>query len=343
MYSFIRDALFLLDPEVSHELSLDMLGAAERLRILGLFAPSIAPAPVEVMGLHFPNPVGMAAGLDKNGDYFNALGALGFGFVEIGTVTPKPQPGNPQPRLFRIPERQAIVNRMGFNNKGVDHLVAQVRGRRYQGILGINIGKNAVTPVEDAVDDYLIGMRKVYTHADYITVNLSSPNTPGLRNLQFGNSLNRLLESLKREQLQLQQAHQRYVPVAVKIAPDMGDEAIGQVARALLEQGMDGVIATNTTIGREGVEGCNNSGETGGLSGLPVQDKSTFVIAALHSELGKRLPIIGVGGIVDGVSAVAKIKAGASLVQIYSGFIYRGPALLAEAAQAIAELKQNQV
>lgn len=340
MYSTLRNLLFRLDPEVSHEFSLDMLGAAERLKLLELFISAPAYNPVEVMGLRFPNPVGLAAGLDKNGDYFNALGALGFGFVEIGTVTPRPQPGNPQPRLFRIPEREAIINRMGFNNKGVDHLVDQVRKRRYQGILGINIGKNATTPVENAADDYLIGMRKVYAHADYITVNVSSPNTPGLRDLQFGDSLNRLLETLKKEQLTLQEAHQRYVPVAVKIAPDMDDIAIAQVATALAEQGMDGVIATNTTIGREGVEGCVNSEEAGGLSGLPVRDKSTRVIAGLHSHLGGKLPIIGVGGIFDGPSAVEKIKAGASLVQIYSGFIYRGPAVVTEAASAIAQMEK---
>lgn len=340
MYSTLRNLLFRLDPEVSHEFSLDMLGAAERLKLLELFISAPAYNPVEVMGLRFPNPVGLAAGLDKNGDYFNALGALGFGFVEIGTVTPRPQPGNPQPRLFRIPEREAIINRMGFNNKGVDHLVDQVRKRRYQGILGINIGKNATTPVENAADDYLIGMRKVYAHADYITVNVSSPNTPGLRDLQFGDSLNRLLETLKKEQLTLQEAHQRYVPVAVKIAPDMDDIAIAQVATALAEQGMDGVIATNTTIGREGVEGCINSEEAGGLSGLPVRDKSTRVIAGLHSHLGGKLPIIGVGGIFDGPSAVEKIKAGASLVQIYSGFIYRGPAVVTEAASAIAQMEK---
>ena len=340
MYSTLRNLLFRLDPEVSHEFSLDMLGATERLKLLELFISAPAYNPVEVMGLRFPNPVGLAAGLDKNGDYFNALGALGFGFVEIGTVTPRPQPGNPQPRLFRIPEREAIINRMGFNNKGVDHLVDQVRKRRYQGILGINIGKNATTPVENAADDYLIGMRKVYAHADYITVNVSSPNTPGLRDLQFGDSLNRLLETLKKEQLTLQEAHQRYVPVAVKIAPDMDDIAIAQVATALAEQGMDGVIATNTTIGREGVEGCVNSEEAGGLSGLPVRDKSTRVIAGLHSHLGGKLPIIGVGGIFDGPSAVEKIKAGASLVQIYSGFIYRGPAVVNEAASAIAQMEK---
>lgn len=340
MYSTLRNLLFRLDPEVSHEFSLDMLGAAERLKLLELFISAPAYNPVEVMGLRFPNPVGLAAGLDKNGDYFNALGAVGFGFVEIGTVTPRPQSGNPQPRLFRIPEREAIINRMGFNNKGVDHLVDQVRKRRYQGILGINIGKNATTPVENAADDYLIGMRKVYAHADYITVNVSSPNTPGLRDLQFGGSLNRLLETLKKEQLTLQETHQRYVPVAVKIAPDMDDIAIAQVATALAEQGMDGVIATNTTIGREGVEGCVNSEEGGGLSGLPVRDKSTRVIAGLHSHLGGKLPIIGVGGIFDGPSAVEKIKAGASLVQIYSGFIYRGPAVVTEAASAIAQMEK---
>ena len=340
MYSTLRNLLFRLDPEVSHEFSLDMLGAAERLKLLELFISAPAYNPVEVMGLRFPNSVGLAAGLDKNGDYFNALGALGFGFVEIGTVTPRPQPGNPQPRLFRIPEREAIINRMGFNNKGVDHLVDQVRKRRYQGILGINIGKNATTPVENAADDYLIGMRKVYAHADYITVNVSSPNTPGLRDLQFGDSLNRLLETLKKEQLALQQAHQRYVPVAVKIAPDMDDIAIAQVAAALTEQGMDGVIATNTTIGREGVEGCPNSEEAGGLSGLPMRDKSTRVIAGLHSHVGGKLPIIGAGGISDGPSAVEKIKAGASLVQIYSGFIYRGPAVITDVANAIAQMEK---
>ncbi len=338
MYPFIRNILFRFDPETSHELSLDMLGAGERLKLLGLFAPAVQQNPVEVMGLRFANPVGLAAGLDKNGDYFNALGRLGFGFVEIGTVTPKPQPGNPRPRLFRLPEQQAIINRMGFNNKGVDHLVEQVKARRYQGILGINIGKNATTPVENAVDDYLIGLRKVYAQADYVTVNISSPNTPGLRDLQYGDSLNRLLESIKAEQLHLQRETQRYVPVAVKIAPDMDDAAIRQVADILLAQGLDGVIATNTTLGREGVENAPHGQEAGGLSGLPVRDKSTRVIEALHSHLGSRLPIIGVGGILDGESAVAKIRAGASLVQVYTGFIYRGPALVREAVDAIAAL-----
>lgn len=341
MYNHIRDLLFRLNPETSHEVSLDLLGAAERLKILGLFAEDIPLNPMKVMGLTFDNPVGLAAGLDKNGDYFNALGTFGFGFVEIGTITPRPQPGNPQPRMFRIPEAQAIINRMGFNNKGVDHLVEQVKKRRYQGILGINIGKNATTPVENAADDYLICMRKVYEHADYITVNISSPNTPGLRDLQFGDSLSRLLETVKKEQAVLNQAHGRYVPIAVKIAPDMDDVAIAQVAGMLLAQGMDGVIATNTTIGREGVEQYPHGNEAGGLSGLPVRDKSTQVIKTLNSYLGGKLPIIGVGGIFDGASAVDKIRAGASLVQVYSGFIYEGPALVANVAAAIAAYQKN--
>lgn len=339
MYTHIRNLLFKLDAETSHELSLDLLGAAERLKLLSFFLTTIPANPVEVMGITFPNPVGLAAGLDKNGDYLNALGELGFGFVEIGTITPKPQAGNPKPRLFRVPEAQGIINRMGFNNKGVDHLVEQVKRRRYQGVLGINIGKNAVTPVEDAADDYVSCMQKVYAHADYITVNVSSPNTKGLRDLQFGDSLNRLLETIKKEQDALKSLHNRYVPVAVKIAPDMDDAAIQQVAQSLLAQGIDGVIATNTTVGREGVEQYPVSSETGGLSGLPVRDKSTRVICGLYAELGDAIPIIGVGGIVDGASAAEKIQAGAKLVQIYSGFIYRGPALIGEAANAIAQLK----
>ncbi|RYY03029.1 MAG: quinone-dependent dihydroorotate dehydrogenase [Gammaproteobacteria bacterium] len=339
MYTHLRDLLFKLDAETSHEFSLDLIGAAERLQLLKFFMSDIPPNPVEVMGITFPNPVGLAAGLDKNGDYFNALGLMGFGFVEIGTITPRPQAGNPKPRLFRIPEAQAIINRMGFNNKGVDHLIAQVKQRRYKGILGINIGKNATTPVEKAADDYVICMQKVYAHADYITVNVSSPNTQGLRDLQFGDSLNRLLETIKIEQAKLQVLHGRYVPVAVKIAPDMDSEAVSHVAQTLLAQDIDGVIATNTTIGREGVETFQTSEETGGLSGFPVRDKSTRVIRALYAELGDKLPIIGVGGITDGESAAEKIKAGAKLVQIYSGFIYRGPALIGEAARAIVDLK----
>lgn len=340
MYSLIRQCLFRLDAEKSHELTLEGLSTAHKLGLIKPFMKTIPENPVEVMGIRFPNAVGLAAGLDKNADCFNALGAMGFGFVEVGTITPKPQAGNPKPRLFRIPEATAIINRMGFNNLGVDYLVEQVKRRQYQGVLGINIGKNAVTPVENAVDDYRICMQKTYALADYITVNISSPNTKGLRDLQFGDSLKQLLDAIKQEQARLQNEHKRYVPIAVKIAPDMDLDAIQQVAQTLKETGMDGVIATNTTIGREGVEQYSTSQETGGLSGLPVQQKSTTVIKALYAELGESLPIIGVGGIVDGESAAEKIRAGAKLVQIYSGFIYRGPALVVEAAAAIAKLRR---
>ena len=341
MYQHIRNLLFRLDAETSHELSLDMLGAAERLHLLGLFNKPVPANPVTLWGLNFQNPVGLAAGLDKNGDYFNALGALGFGFVEIGTITPRPQPGNPKPRLFRVPEAQGIINRMGFNNKGVDHLVEQVKKRRYQGVLGINIGKNATTPVENAVDDYLICLSKVYEHADYVTVNISSPNTPGLRNLQFGDSLSQLLGPLKKKQVSLQQATGKFVPLLVKIAPDMDENEIAQVAGVLIQEGMDGVIATNTTVSRVGVEDYQHGAETGGLSGLPVRDKSTWVIRALDSCLGGKLPIIGVGGIFDAASAADKIRAGASLVQVYSGFIYEGPELIHAVAKGIEDYQKG--
>lgn len=335
MYSLIRPLLFKLDPEVSHDLSLEWLGALERLKLLSATSSKRVSDPVKVMGLDFPNKVGLSAGLDKNGDYFNALGALGFGFVEIGTVTPLPQPGNPQPRLFRLAEQEAIINRMGFNNKGVEHLVGQVsKPRRYDGVLGINIGKNKVTPEDCAVDDYVKCMNAVYGHADYITVNISSPNTPGLRNLQFGDSLNTLLEGIKTRQAHLQAQHQKYVPIAVKIAPDMSDDELAEVASTLINQGIDGVIATNTTIGREGVEMSPWSKEAGGLSGAPVKDKSTHTIQVLSAALSGSLPIIGVGGILNGEDAVEKIEAGASLVQLYSGFIYRGPSLVSEVANA---------
>jgi dihydroorotate dehydrogenase len=338
MYSILRPILFSLNPETSHEVSLSLLNLAEKTRTLGLLSVDVMENPVTVMGIRFPNPVGLAAGLDKNGDYFNALGKLGFGFIEIGTVTPKAQPGNDKPRLFRLPEAQAIINRMGFNNKGVDHLVDQVKQRRYQGILGINIGKNASTPVENAVDDYLIGMQKVYEHADYITINISSPNTQGLRSLQFGDSLKQLLSQLKDEQLRLQQLYKRYVPFAVKIAPDLTDEETRQVAEILLANDIDAVIATNTTLSREDVRDLPFGNESGGLSGLPVQKKSTQMIRNLRLILGKKMPIIGVGGINDAQSAGEKICAGASLVQIYTGFIYKGPSVIAEAAEGIRRL-----
>jgi dihydroorotate dehydrogenase len=338
VYPLIRRVLFSFSPETSHELSLDLLGAAQRLRLSGLLAKSVADAPRTVMGITFPNSVGLAAGLDKNGDYIDALAALGFGSIEIGTITPRPQPGNPKPRLFRIPEAQGIINRMGFNNQGVDHLIESVKRSKYKGVLGINIGKNFDTPVEKATDDYLICLRKVYEYATYIAVNVSSPNTPGLRSLQFGESLNELLDALKKEQKVLADMHGVYKPIAVKIAPDMNEDEIKQVAQALKHYEIDAVIATNTTLSREGVEGLDFANEQGGLSGGPLTDKSTEVIAVLAEALDGALPIIGVGGIVDGTSAADKIRAGASLVQVYSGFIYRGPDLIKEASEAIAGL-----
>lgn len=339
MYDLIRKILFKFDAETSHELTLDLLGAAQRLGLVKLFAPKIPNQPVEVLGLKFPNPVGLAAGLDKNGDYIDALGNLGFGFIEIGTITPRPQPGNPQPRLFRLPEHQAIINRMGFNNKGVDHLVDQVKKAKYKGVLGINIGKNFDTAVEDADRDYEICLEKVYQYADYVTVNISSPNTPGLRNLQFGDSLKSLLSTLKAAQKRLEKEHDKYTPILVKIAPDMDQEETKMVAEALTENEMDGVIATNTTLEREAVAGHEHANEAGGLSGKPVQGSSTQVLAWLSEELKDKMPIIGVGGIIDGPSAAEKMKNGAALVQVYSGFIYRGPKLISEASDAIAAVK----
>ena len=338
MYKLARELLFSLSPETSHELSIDLIGAGGRLGLNRLLNKAPASLPVKVMGLEFPNPVGLAAGLDKNGDAIDGFAQLGFGFVEIGTVTPRPQPGNPKPRLCRLPEAEAIINRMGFNNQGVDHLLARVRAAKFDGVLGINIGKNFDTPVERAVDDYLICLEKVYAHASYITVNVSSPNTPGLRSLQFGDSLKQLLEALRVRQDSLAALHGKRVPLAIKIAPDMSDEETALVAQALLESGMDAVIATNTTLGREGVEGLPFGNETGGLSGAPVRDKSTHTVKVLAGELGGRLPIIAVGGITEGRHAAEKIAAGASLVQVYSGFIYKGPALIREAVDAIAAL-----
>ncbi len=334
MYSLLRRLLFCLPTETSHHLALAAISLLQRLGLSGLVRPAIAEHPVEVMGIRFPNPVGLAAGLDKNAEHIDGLAALGFGFIEVGTVTPRPQPGNPQPRLFRLPKAQAIINRMGFNNQGVDHLVEQVKRARFDGVLGINIGKNKDTPAEQAVDDYLICMRKVYAHASYITVNLSSPNTPGLRDLQFGEPLRQLLAALKAEQAKLAEEHGRYVPLAVKIAPDMAAEDIREVAAAFNDQQIDGVIATNTTIERDAVRHLPHGDEAGGLSGAPVRDKSTEVIRKLREALDADIPIIGVGGISDSASAAEKFAAGAALVQVYTGFIYRGPALIAEAAAA---------
>ncbi|MDO9011311.1 MAG: quinone-dependent dihydroorotate dehydrogenase [Gallionella sp.] len=341
MYSLLRPALFRLAPETAHHLTLNSLNAAYSLGLSGLLAANIPSDPRTVMGLNFPNPVGLAAGLDKNGDCINGLAALGFGFIEIGTITPLPQPGNPKPRLFRLPAASAIINRMGFNNEGVDALIHNVQHSDYKGILGINIGKNAATPIENAADDYLICLRKVYAHASYVTVNISSPNTKNLRQLQDETALNDLLSQLKAEQQKLADLHGKYVPVALKIAPDMEGEQITQIARLLVQHRIDGVIATNTTLSRAGVENLPHGNETGGLSGAPVRDKSTAVIRQLAAQLQGALPIIGVGGILNGADAAEKITAGAALVQIYSGLIYRGPALIAECAAALTGMASS--
>ncbi|BBJ00235.1 dihydroorotate dehydrogenase (quinone) [Ferrigenium kumadai] len=337
-YNLLRPALFALDAETAHHLTLNTLNAAHRLGLLPLAARRPADDPRTVMGLTFPNPVGLAAGLDKNGECIDALAALGFGFIEIGTITPLSQPGNPKPRMFRLPEAQGVINRMGFNNDGVDALIANVQRANFKGILGINIGKNAVTPIEKAADDYLICLRKVYIHASYVTVNISSPNTKNLRQLQGGDELDALLAQLKAEQEKLAQQHGRYVPLAVKIAPDLDGEQIKQIAALLTKHRIDGVIATNTTLSREGVENLPHGNETGGLSGAPVRDRSTAVIRALAAELKGALPIIGVGGILNGADAVEKMQAGASLVQVYSGLVYRGTDLVAECAEAIRRM-----
>ena len=339
MYSLARELMFKLSPETSHELAIDLIGAGGRLGLNKLLC-STPQLPGTVMGLQFTNPVGLAAGLDKNGDAIDGFSQLGFGFIEIGTVTPRPQPGNPKPRIFRLPQATAIINRMGFNNQGVDHLVERVKAASYKGVLGINIGKNFDTPVERAVDDYLICLDKVYEHASYVTVNVSSPNTPGLRSLQFGDSLRQLLDGLRVRKDELAARHGRQVPIAIKIAPDMTDEETVDVARALLDCGMDAVIATNTTLGREGVESLEFGAETGGLSGAPVREKSTHTVKVLAGELAGRLPIIAVGGITEGAHAAEKIAAGASLVQIYSGFIYKGPELIRASVDAIAAARR---
>jgi dihydroorotate dehydrogenase len=333
LYSLLRPLLFGLAPETAHGVTFTAIEKAYRLGLLG--KGSVSCRPRNVMGVNFPNPVGMAAGLDKNGEHINALAALGFGFIEIGTVTPRPQPGNPKPRLFRIPEASAIVNRMGFNNQGIDELVANVRHANYHGILGINIGKNFDTPVEKAIDDYLICLQKAYRHADYITVNISSPNTPNLRQLQNAGELDHLLGALKLNQQKLADEHGKYTPLAVKIAPDLEPQQIDSIAALLMKHRIDGVIATNTTLSRVGVETLPHAAEAGGLSGAPLTQRATAVIRHLGNMLQGALPIIGVGGIMCAADAKEKIEAGASLVQIYSGLIYRGPRLVREIAQAL--------
>ena len=333
LYSLVRQALFALPAEAAHDLTLKTLALTGLLAGVGQTLPRL---PVRVMGLDFPNPVGLAAGLDKNAEAVDGLAALGFGFLEVGTVTPRPQLGNPKPRLFRLAEAEAIINRMGFNNQGVDTLLANIRRSRYKGVLGINIGKNFDTSVEKAEDDYLLCLERVYPQASYVTVNLSSPNTPGLRSLQFGDTLKRLLAALAQKREQLAQQHGRRVPLVIKIAPDMSDEETMQVAGAIREAGMDGVIATNTTLSRQGVEHLPQGNEKGGLSGAPLRELATAKVRVLAETLGDSLPIIAVGGITEAAHAAEKIAAGASLVQLYSGFVYKGPALIADSVRAIA-------
>ncbi len=339
LYSLIRRFFFSLDPELAHGLGMSGVDFLNRAGIACLLAKPVAPNPVNLMGLTFPNPVGLAAGLDKNGEHIDALASLGFGFIEIGTVTPRPQPGNPKPRMFRITEKQAIINRMGFNNHGVDQLLANVAKSKFArsgGVLGINIGKNFDTPIEKAADDYLICLDRVYASASYIAINISSPNTKNLRELQKDDALDALLGQLKTGQARLADKHGKYVPLVLKIAPDLEDEQIQSIADLLRQHRMDGVIATNTTLSRAEVEGFPNASEAGGLSGAPVFERSTTVLKKLAGHLAGEVPIIGVGGIMKGEDAVAKLDAGASLVQLYSGFIYRGPELVGEVAKAIA-------
>jgi len=323
-WGLARAALFRLDPETAHRVTLALLDVCAPLLSAG--APEAGP--VEAMGLRFPNRVGLAAGLDKNGEHIDALARLGFGFLEVGTVTPRPQPGNPQPRLFRLPRAHALINRMGFNNLGVDRLVRNVQAARFRGILGINIGKNFDTPIERAASDYLTCMRKVYPLASYLTVNISSPNTKNLRRLQDADELDRLLAALKAEQAKLAEEHGRYVPMALKIAPDLTPEQLDSVAELLLAHRIDAVVATNTTVAREGVEGLGHAEETGGLSGAPLTARSTQVVRELAAHLKGRIPIIGVGGVMRAEDAAQKLAAGASLVQLYTGLVYAGPRLV---------------
>ncbi|MGE8540567.1 MAG: quinone-dependent dihydroorotate dehydrogenase [Acinetobacter sp.] len=332
LYSLARPLLFTLAPERAHELTLSLLKSSHKM---GLMRQAVAAKPVTCMGIEFPNPVGLAAGLDKNGAYIDALAAQGFGFIEIGTITPKPQDGNPEPRLFRLPEAKAIINRMGFNNDGVDQLIENVKAAKFKGVLGINIGKNAATPVENAVDDYLICLEKVYNYASYITVNISSPNTKNLRSLQSGDALTELLETLKKRQLELAEEHQHYVPLVLKVAPDLEAEDIQFIAKQLLQFKIDGLIVTNTTLSREGVENLKHGDEAGGLSGAPVFVKSTACLAAFFKALDGQIPLIGVGGILSGEDALAKKNAGAALVQVYSGLIYTGPKLVKDCVDAL--------
>jgi dihydroorotate dehydrogenase len=334
LYQLFRPLLFSLEPETAHQIAFDGLDAAARLGIASLAVPRVPHDPVEVMGLAFPNRVGLAAGLDKNAQHIDGLAALGFGHIECGTVTPRAQPGNPRPRLFRLVPAQALINRMGFNNAGLDAFLENVAESRFRGILGLNIGKNFDTPNERAVDDYVTCLRGCYARASYVTVNVSSPNTRGLRDLQQEGVLARLVTRLKAEQRELAQRHGKYTPLVVKLSPDLDEVALEGVARLLVAHEVDGVIATNTTTAREGLAAQRHADESGGLSGRPLFTRSTDVVRNLARALDGALPIIGVGGILSGDDARAKLDAGASLVQLYTGLIYRGPALVAECVKA---------
>lgn len=332
-----------MDPEAAHDFTMNLMAKGQNTLLQKAWARPLVSDPIELAGLKFPNRVGMAAGLDKNARCIDALAAMGFGFVEVGTVTPRPQPGNPKPRMFRIPEKNALINRLGFNNEGLDAFLANVRRSQVRAnggamLLGLNIGKNATTPIEEATSDYIKALDGVYPHADYVTVNISSPNTKNLRALQSDEALDALLGAVADRREQLSSQHGKRTPVFVKIAPDLDEEQVGVIAATLQRHGMDGVIATNTTISRDAVKGLQHAEETGGLSGAPVLEASNQIIRQLRSALGSRFPIIGVGGILSGADAVSKIRAGADVVQIYSGLIYRGPDLVTEAAQAIAHM-----
>ncbi len=338
-YALTRPFLFGLDPEAAHELTLDGIARLQNTPLQCLWAQSRVADPVTIAGLRFPNRIGLAAGLDKNGRCIDGLGAMGFGFIEVGTVTPLGQPGNPKPRMFRLPAKNALINRLGFNNEGLDSFLANVRRatsfRRAGGLVGLNIGKNAATPIERAADDYLIALAGVYPHADYVTVNISSPNTKNLRALQSDEALDALLGALQRRRQELAAEHGRHVPMFVKIAPDLDETQVGVIAATLRANGIDGVIATNTTLARDAVAGLPHAEEAGGLSGAPVFEASNRVIAQLRAALGSTYPIIGVGGVLSGADARAKRAAGADLVQVYTGLIYRGPALVPECARAL--------
>jgi len=334
-YPLVRFFLFFMDAERTHDLTLKWLKKIEKSAFRGLLIQSVESDPVEVFGIKFPNKLGLAAGLDKNGACIDAFAALGFGHIEVGTITPRPQPGNPKPRLFRITKANGLINRFGFNNEGVDQLIENVRSSNYTGVLGINIGKNFDTPVENAVDDYMICMEKVYPYASYITVNISSPNTANLRSLQFGEALEELIVAIKTKQAELADQYGRRIPVLIKIAPDLSDDEIDSLAETFVKHSVDGIIATNTTNSREGIEGLAHAEEQGGLSGAPVFTASTNVLRRLSEKVDGAFPIVGVGGIDSGAKAKKKIDAGASLVQVYSGYIYRGPALVAEVIKAL--------